>query len=209
MGIQWFILYLSQRGRPDIWTAISFLCGRLHNPDVDNYKKLTRMIRYLRGTKSLVLTLRANDDGIIRWWIDASYAVHDDMKGHTGATMSLGKRGIYSGSWKQRLVARSSTKSELIGIYDTLPQVLWTKQFLEEQGWRDSNCHHCLPRQHQFNPAGKKWMKFKYEADKAHEHKILLCYRASQEQGCSCNALPHRGNGRRFLYEAVAGFTFH
>ena len=62
----------------------------------------------------------------------------EDMKGHTGATMSLGKGGIYSGSWKQRLVAHSSTESELIGVYDTLPQVLWTKQFLEEQGWRDS-----------------------------------------------------------------------
>ena len=60
------------------------------------------------------------------------------MKGHTGATMSLGKGGIYSGSWKQRLVAHSSTESELIGVYDTLPQVLWTKQFLEEQGWKDS-----------------------------------------------------------------------
>ena len=129
-------LYLSQRGRPDIRTAISFLCGPLHNPDEDDYKKLTRMIRYLRGTKSLIITLQANDDGITRWWIDASYAVHDDMKGHPGATMSLGKGGIYSGSWKQCLVAHSSTESELIGVYDTLPQVLWTKQFLKEEGWR-------------------------------------------------------------------------
>ena len=96
------------------------------------------MICYLRGTKSLVLTLQSNDDGIVRWWIDASYAVHNDMKGHTGATLSLGKSGIYSRSWKQRLVACSSTKSELIGVYDVLPQVLWTKQFLEEQGWLDS-----------------------------------------------------------------------
>ena len=32
-------LYLSQRGRPDICTTISFLCGLLHNPDEDNYKK--------------------------------------------------------------------------------------------------------------------------------------------------------------------------
>ena len=87
------------------------------------------------------------------------------MKGHTGATMSLGKGGIYSGSWKQRLVARSSTESELIGVYDTLPQLLWTKQFLEEQRLKD-----------QFISAGKKWMKFKYEVDKTHEHKILLCY---------------------------------
>ena len=131
-------LYLSQRGRPDIRTAIAFLCSRLNNPDEDDYKKLTRLVRSLRGTKDLVLTLRVNNDGIVRWWIDASYAVHDDMKGHTGATLSLGKGGIYSGSWKQKLVARSSTESELVGVYDVLPQVLWTKQFLEEQGWLDS-----------------------------------------------------------------------
>ena len=130
-------LYLSQQGHLDIRTAIAFLCGQLHNPEEDDYKKLTRLMRYLRGTKNLILTLRANDNGIIQWWIDVSYTVHDDMKGHTGATLSLGKGGIYSGSWKQRLVARSSTKSELIGVYDVLPQILWTKQFLEEQGWKD------------------------------------------------------------------------
>ena len=96
------------------------------------------MIRYLRGTKGLILTLRANNDSIIRWWIDASYAVHEDMKGHTGATLSLGKGGIYNGSWKQKMVAHSSTESELIGVYDVLPQVLWTKKFSEEQGWKDS-----------------------------------------------------------------------
>ena len=84
------------------------------------------------------LTLHANNDGIIHWWVDASYAVHEDMKGHTGATLSLGKGTIYSGSWKQKLVTHSSTESELIGMYDVLPQVLWTKQFLKEQGWLDS-----------------------------------------------------------------------
>ena len=87
-------LYLSQRGPPDIRTAISFLCSLLQNPDKDDYKKLTWLVRYLRGSKELILTLRANNDDIIRWWIDASYAVHNDMKGHTGATLSLGKGGI-------------------------------------------------------------------------------------------------------------------
>ena len=29
-------------------------------------------------------------------------------------------------------------ESELVGVYNVLPQVLWTKQFLEEQGWLDS-----------------------------------------------------------------------
>ena len=40
-------LYLSQRGRPNIRMVISFLCGRLQNPDEDDYKKLTQLIRYL------------------------------------------------------------------------------------------------------------------------------------------------------------------
>ena len=97
---------------------------------------------YLRVTRPRsypgIQHLWANNDGIVQWWIDASYAVHDDTKGHIGVTLSLRNGGIYSGSWKQRLVARSLTKSELIGVYDVLPQVLWTKQFLEEQGWKDS-----------------------------------------------------------------------
>ena len=121
-------LYLSQRGRPDIRTAIAFLCSRLRNPDEDDYKKLTRMMQYLCGTKDMVLTLRANDDRTVRWWIDASYAVHVDVKGPHGALpYHWGKAQFYSGSWKQKLVAWSSTESELISMHDVLPQVLWTK----------------------------------------------------------------------------------
>ena len=127
-------LYLSQRGRPDIRTAISFLCSRLKCPDEDDYKKLTRLIRYLRQTLFISLVLGKDDTGIVRWWIDASYAVHPDMRGHTGATMSLGNGSVFSGSWKQKLVSRSSTESEVVGVFDVLPQVLWTKKFLEDQG---------------------------------------------------------------------------
>ena len=62
------------------------------------------------------------------------YAVHPDMRGHTGATMSMGNGSVFSGSWKQKLVTRSSTESEVVGVYDILPQILWTKKFLEDQG---------------------------------------------------------------------------
>ena len=127
-------LYLSQCGRPDIRTAISFLCSRLKCLDEDDYKKLTRLIRYLWHTLHMCLVLGKDDSDIVRWWIDASYAVHPDMRGHTGATMSLGNGSVFSGSWKQKLVTRSSTESEVVGVFDVLPQVLWTKKFLEAQG---------------------------------------------------------------------------
>ena len=80
----------------------------------------------------LVLGKDASDS--VRWWIDASYAVHLNMQGHTGATMSMGNGSIYSGSWKQKMVTRSSTESEVVGVHDVLPQILWTKKFLEDQG---------------------------------------------------------------------------
>ena len=57
------------------------------------------------------------------------------MKGHTGGTFSMGKGSVYSTSSAQKLVARSSTESELIGVHDVLPQVLWTIYFLRERGY--------------------------------------------------------------------------
>ena len=129
------LLYLSQRARPDIRTAISFLCGRIQNPDMDDYKKLTRVIRYLRGTIDLPLVLSADDSGNVQWYVDASYGVHWDMKSHTGGTLTLGKGSIYSTSVKQKLMTRSSTDAEVVGVHDVLPQILWTSYFLKGQGF--------------------------------------------------------------------------
>jgi hypothetical protein len=126
--------YLSQRARPDIRTAVSFLCKRTTKADVDDWKKLVRVMKYLQATLDLKLRLSADGSGCIHWWVDASFAVHLDMKGHTGGTMSLGKGSIYSTAGAQKLVSRSSTESELIGAHDVLPQLLWTTRFLAAQG---------------------------------------------------------------------------
>ena len=82
----------------------------------------------------MCLVLGKDSTDSIQWWIDASYAVHPDMRGHTGATMSMGNGSVFSGSWKQKLVTQSSTESEVVGVYDILPQILCTKKFLEDQG---------------------------------------------------------------------------
>ena len=42
---------------------------------------------------------------------------------------------MYSAANKQKLVTRSSTECELVGMYDVLPQVMWTKHFLCAQGY--------------------------------------------------------------------------
>jgi uncharacterized protein YbaR (Trm112 family) len=126
--------YLAQRGRPDLLQAVSFLSSRVQQPDRDDYGKLSRVMKYLQSTEDLVLRLSADKSGLVRWWVDASYAVHPDMRGHSGGTMSLGHGSVYSTSTKQKLVTRSSTECELVGVHDVMPQIEWTRLFLEAQG---------------------------------------------------------------------------
>jgi hypothetical protein len=49
--------------------------------------------------------------------------------------MSLGKGSVYSASTRQKLNTKSSTEAELVGVDDVMPQVLWTRYFLEAQGY--------------------------------------------------------------------------
>jgi hypothetical protein len=46
----------------------------------------------------------------------------------------LGDAMIYIKSGKQKTVTRSSTESELVGISDSLSQVLWTREYLTSAG---------------------------------------------------------------------------
>jgi hypothetical protein len=97
------------------------------------------MIQFLRATKDDYLTLSATSLHNVRWWVDASYAVHPDMKSHTGGAMSLGRGVIYSSSKQQKLNTKSSTETELVGADDIMPQMLWTLYFLEAQGYKVDN----------------------------------------------------------------------
>jgi hypothetical protein len=129
------LLFLCKRGRPDIQTGIAFLCTQVQHPTKHDLNKLTRVIKYLRHTADLVLRLSADNLNIIKWWVDASYGVHRDMRSHTGGTMSMGTGAVYSTSKKQKLNTKSSTEAELVGVDDVLPQALWTKYFMEAQGY--------------------------------------------------------------------------
>jgi len=52
------------------------------------------LMKYLDGTRKLVLTLSADELNISEWYVDASFAVHADFKSHTGSVMSMGKGSI-------------------------------------------------------------------------------------------------------------------
>ena len=130
-------LFLCKRTRPDLQPTIPFLCTRVQSPDVDDWKKLLRMLKYLEKFKDLELTLEADPTGVLvcRWYPDAAFAVHPDMKSHTGAILSVGKGAVNTVSAKQKLNTKSSTEAELVGADDVVMKALWTRYFLQEQGY--------------------------------------------------------------------------
>ena len=59
-----------------------------------------------------------------------------DGKSHTGAAISLGNGIVNAKASKQKVVSKSSTEAELIGLSDSASQVIWTRDFLIGQGYQ-------------------------------------------------------------------------
>ena len=67
---------------------------------------------------------------VLKWWVDSSYAAHDDMRGNTRGTIPMGKDGhvsIISISKKQKINTKRSTEAELIGEDNKMSQMLCTR----------------------------------------------------------------------------------
>ena len=106
--------------------------------DRDDWKNLKRLLRYLKRTIKLTLIVRSDGVNVIKWWLDSLYAAHDDMQGHTGGTMSMGVNGrglIISILNNQKLNTKSYTEENPIGLDVAMPQLLYTRYFLEAQGY--------------------------------------------------------------------------
>jgi hypothetical protein len=129
------LLYLTKRTRPELLPLISVLSSRVTIATEQDMQKLRRGLNYLNSNPDMGIKLTCRPDHRVQAYIDASFAVHPDMKSHTGVCISIGGGPIYVESSKQRLVSRSSTEAELIALSDGLTLVIWTREWLLQQGY--------------------------------------------------------------------------
>ena len=64
------LLYICKRARPDIETAIFFLCTRVSQPTHKDKIKLTRALGYLEHTIDTVCTIGADSLSTISTWVN-------------------------------------------------------------------------------------------------------------------------------------------
>ena len=79
------------------------------------------------------LTLGVDSLNILNWCIDSAHQVHKNCKGNTGGALTLGQEAVISKSSGQKMNTNSSSETELVGVDDLLPTVLWKKCFIEAQ----------------------------------------------------------------------------
>ena len=129
------LLFIMKRSNPDIETAVSFLMTRVSKSDVEDWKKLKRVLTFLQQHIDEPRYIGAFDLERLFTWIDAAYGVHHDFRGHTGGCMSFGIGMIHCKASRQKLNTKSSTETEVVGFSDYVPYNIWIRNFLAYQGY--------------------------------------------------------------------------
>jgi hypothetical protein len=120
---------------------VSFLTTQVQAPDEDDWGKLKRVLKYLKGTRYLNLILSADAMNFaIHWYIDGSHQVHKDCWGQTGSLETFGAGAVASSSNKQICNTKSLTETEIIALHDKLSDMIWMRYFVECQGYNINKC---------------------------------------------------------------------
>ena len=105
------MLFGTKIARPDNGTAISYLATRVRYPYQRNLLNMVHVFNYIRGAKYIPLILSADSSGMLKCYIDGSYALHPNMREHTGGRLAMGRGLQISASRKKKLNTRISTES--------------------------------------------------------------------------------------------------
>ena len=107
--------------------SVAFLTTRVRAPETDDWGMLHHLMEYLRADKDRPLVLGGENEGLLMWYVEVSFAVHPNMRSHTGGGLTMGRDFPISVSTKQKLTMKSSTEGELFGVDDMMPIILWAR----------------------------------------------------------------------------------
>ncbi|KAJ0623708.1 putative RNA-directed DNA polymerase [Helianthus annuus] len=118
--------------RPDITYAVQQVCMHMHSPHTDHWNALKRIIRYVKGTACLGLTINSSGSSLIAY-TDADWAGCPDTRRSTsGYCIYFGDNLISWSSKRQSTVSRSSAEAEYRGVANVVAEICWLRNLLLE-----------------------------------------------------------------------------
>jgi len=129
------LMYIAVATRPDIAFAVGWLSSFLDCYTPDHWSATLRVLRYLKGTWTLCLTLGSDRSPSLIGYSDSDYAnCPDTSRSISGHCHTLGAGMISWSSKKQKVVADSSCYAEYIALHDTSHETLFLRQLLDGIG---------------------------------------------------------------------------
>ena len=138
--------YIAVATRPDIAYAVGRLASFLDCYREEHWVAAIRVLRYLKGTRSLCLVLGGSRPPSLLGYSDADYAnCKDTSRSVSGYCYSLGSGAISWRSRKQRTVADSTCYAEYTALHETSREAIFLRQLLDNLAFpcRGSTPIHC------------------------------------------------------------------
>ena len=130
------LLYIAINTRPDVAIATSILGRKVSKPTILDWNEAKRILKYLKSTQDLKLTLSSCTFGKINCYVDADWAGEIcDRKSNTGFIIRIGSSVINWVSRKQTCVALSSTEAEFVSLAECCQELLWTIMLMKDFGY--------------------------------------------------------------------------
>lgn len=128
------LLYLSTNTRPDIAASVSILSKRVSCPRDLDLNEVRRLIRYIKGTSELKLSLSwSGCKPDLYAYSDANWAEDPmDRKSNSGYFCSINGGAISWSCRKQDIIALSSTEAEYVALSETCKEVIWLRGLAKE-----------------------------------------------------------------------------
>lgn len=133
------LMYLAIATRPDISLAVQKLSQFMTFYNLTHWAAAKRVIRYLKGTRTLKLRLGGSVAANLTAFCDASHACCPDSGRSVSAyCFSLGSGVISWASRKQKTVAQSTCDAEYIAAAEACREAMWLRMLMTEIGLTQS-----------------------------------------------------------------------
>ena len=133
------LMYAQVCTRPDIAFVVGLLGRYLSNPGSQHWKAAKKVLRYLQGTKDLMLTYQRTSLLDVVGFCDADFAgCIDDKKSTTGYIFMMAGGAVSWKSVKQTLTASSTIEAEYVACYEACCHAMWMRNFVSALGVVDS-----------------------------------------------------------------------
>nr|XP_045087553.1 uncharacterized mitochondrial protein AtMg00810-like [Aegilops tauschii subsp. strangulata] len=115
--------------RTDLQYVVQQVCLHMHAPRDSHWTLLKRILRYIRGTMTLGLTVTASTSLEMMAYSDADWAGCPDTRRSTsGYCVYLGPSLVSWSSKRQPTVSRSSAEAEYRAVANAVAECTWLRQ---------------------------------------------------------------------------------